>query len=123
MKTREEQAYRYFLNYINGEGRLSLWPDKMLDWEKLFSVRRQLNANSHSTHDSVVSDAIYYAESKCENHSFLRRDLQASPSDPTQYIGIYMFLCLLFVLFCMSRYVAEEGYTGINSQYFVLSVG
>jgi hypothetical protein len=99
------------MNDINEEGWTSLWPVRKLKWEKLFTVGRQLNANSRSTPDGAGSDAIHYAEFKCENHPFLRRDLQESPNDPLQYIGVYMFLCLLFVLFCMMRYVVEEGCT------------
>jgi hypothetical protein len=96
---------------MNEEGWTSLWPNEKLMWEKLLTVGRQRNANSQSTPDGAGSDAIQDAEMKCENHSYLRRDLQRSPNDPLQYIGIYMFLCLLFVLFFMMRYVLEEGST------------
>jgi hypothetical protein len=97
------------MNDMNEEIWTSLWPNIKLIWEKLVTVGRQINANCQSSPDGACSDAIHYTEMKCGNHSCLRRDLQESPNDPLQYIGIYMFLCLLFVLFCMTRYVVEEG--------------
>jgi hypothetical protein len=97
------------MNDINGEGRTSMWPDKKLDWVKL--LRCQLNANCHSTPDGASGDAIHSAEFKWENHSLLRRDLQRSEHDRSQYFGIYVFLFLLFALLFMMRYVIEEGYT------------
>jgi hypothetical protein len=112
------------MNDINLKGRSSLWPDKTLDWEKLFPFRRQLDANRQSTPDGASSDTIHYVEFKCENHCFLRRDLQRSQNEPAQFIGVYnMFLCLLFALFlfCMMRYVLEEKYTVISSQSFPFS--
>jgi hypothetical protein len=96
------------MNEINLEDRTSLWPDKKLEWETLFSFRRHLDANSHSTPDEAGRDTVHCAEFKCENHFFLRRDLQRSRTDASQFIGVYMFLCLLFALFCMMRYVEEE---------------
>jgi hypothetical protein len=96
------------MNEINLEDRTSLWPDKKLEWETLFSFRRHLDANRHLTPDGAGRDTVHCAEFKCENHFFLRRDLQRSRTDASQFIGVYMFLCLLFALFCMMRYVEEE---------------
>jgi hypothetical protein len=118
MKIRGARPIVTSMHDLNGESPKSLWPDKKLDWEKLFTVRRQLkNANSH---DGASGDAFHYAESKWENHSLLRRDLKVSPS---QYIGIYIFLFLLFALCCMMWYVVEKGYSAISSQSFSFFVG
>jgi hypothetical protein len=90
------------MNNTNGEDSTTLWPDKKLDWEKMFTGR-QVNANSHLTPDGACGDAIHHLEFKGGKHSFLRRDLQGSENDPPQFLGMYMFLLLLFALFCMMR--------------------
>jgi hypothetical protein len=62
------------MNNTNGEGLTSLWSDEKLDREKLYTVRRPLNVNSHSPPDRACGSAVLYAEINRENYSFLRRD-------------------------------------------------
>jgi hypothetical protein len=102
------------MNDINRKGRTSLWPNRKLDCEKLFTVRRQLNANSSSTPDGASGDAIHHAEGNGETHSFLRRDLRGS-NDPINYVLLYIFLFLLVAFVCVMRYVVEEGFTALSS--------